>query len=310
MSELAPIAIFIYKRPEHLRATLLSLRRCEEFADSRVIVFADGPKNRSDFAAVEETRKVAQSMLGDRAEYHLRETNAGLAASIVAGVSDVVDRFGRVIVLEDDLELSDGFLTYLNAALQKYAHDPVVYQVSGQLVHAPEFQERKRALFLPFTSSWGWGTWKRAWERFDPSAPGWQELSRNSMLRRRFNLDNSYDYSTMLERQMAGLIDSWAIRWYWSVFCNSGIVCFPPGSLVRNIGLDGSGTHGGGRFRRFRHAESPRTIDRVELMDKAEVDARDFALIRMAMWRQNGGWKGTVVDRVRRLLFKATGRHM
>jgi len=310
MPGLAPIAIFAYKRPEHLRCTLDSLKRCEGFANSKIMLFADGPKTQSELDDVEATRRIAQAQLGLQAEYHFREKNAGLAASIIDGVTEVTRRFGRAIVLEDDLELSPNFLTYVNAALNRYEEDTKVLQISGQLFDTPEFHERHTALFLPFTTSWGWGTWRRAWDRFDPLAGGWERLRVDGALRRRFNLRGCYDYSTMLERHMAGFGDSWAIRWYWSVFRNDGIVCFPPASLVRNTGLDGSGTHGRGLLRRFRNQAESRQIGHIELPDQVIVKEQDFDLVGKAIWRQNGGYLGAATDVLRRRLFILTGKHM
>ena len=310
MPNLAPIAIFAYKRPEHLRRTLESLRRCAEFAGSKVIVFGDGPKATDDLGEVDATREIARVQLGPQAEYHFRDTNAGLAASIIGGVSEITRRFGRVIVLEDDLDLSPNFLSYVNAALDRYEDDSRVYQISGQLFETPEFIERKSAVFLPFTTSWGWGTWRRAWDRFDPSAVGWEKLRADRSLRRRFNLDGSYDFSTMLERQMAHLGDSWAIRWYWSVFRNDGLVCFPPTSLVQNTGLDGSGTHGRGLLRRFKNRGGAREIDHIELPAQAIVNEQEFDFVKKAIWKQNGGRVGSAIDIVRRGLFVLTGKHM
>jgi hypothetical protein len=306
----APIVLFIYKRAEHLLATINSLKRCDGFASSEVLVFGDGPKSPADRQAVEDARAVAKTLLGSQGEYHFCETNAGLAASIIAGVTEVTRRYGRAIVLEDDLELAENFLVYMNSALDKYENDAAVYQISGQLFHTPEFNERKSALFLPFTTSWGWGTWNRAWDRFDPSADGWKRLANDRALRRRFNLGGSYDFSTMLERQMTGHGDSWAIRWYWSVFRNGGAVCFPPTSLVRNTGMDGSGTHGRGVLRRFKKHGGLRRIDFIALPDRVSVDAHDFDLVRKAIRRQNGGLIGSAIDMLRRRLFFLTGKHM
>jgi hypothetical protein len=310
MPNLAPVAIFAYKRPEHLRGTLHSLKRCDGFVNSKIIVFGDGPKTQNDLDAVATTRRIAQAQLGSQAEYHFRDQNAGLAASIIDGVNQVTRRFGRAIVLEDDLDLSPNFLTYVNAALDRYEENPKVYQVSAQLFDTPELHERHEALFLPFTTSWGWGTWRRAWDRFDPFADGWELLRTDRALRRRFNLGGSYDFSTMLERQMSGFGDSWAIRWYWSVFRNEGVVCFPPASLVRNTGLDGSGTHGRGLLRRFRNQGNSRQSDRIELPHQVSVRERDFEFVRRAIWRQNGGNIGAAIDMVRRRLFILTGKHM
>jgi hypothetical protein len=310
MTALAPIVLFIFKRPDHLRSTISSLKRCKEFADSKVIVFGDGPKDAADRTAVEAARRVAQQQLGTNAEYRFAEKNAGLASSIISGVNEVTRRLGRAIVLEDDLEFSPRFLTFMNSALHRYETEKDVYQVSGQLFDTPEFYDRKAAVFLPFTSSWGWGTWRRSWERFDPSAAGWECLAKDSVLRHRFNLGGTYDFSTMLERQMTGHGDSWAIRWYWSVFRNDGVACFPPVSLVRNTGMDGSGTHGRGRLRRFNSSPDLRQVGSIELPGLPTVDHSDFDHVKKAIWRQNGGWLGAATDVLRRRLFKLTGRHM
>jgi Glycosyl transferase family 2 len=310
MPDLAPIAIFAYNRPGHLQTTLTSLARCNGFAESAVVVFCDGPKTSQDRQAVAATRQVAQAQLGLHAEYRFREENAGLAPSIIGGVTEVVERLGRVIVLEDDLELSPYFLTYMNSALDRYANNPEVYQVSGQLFESPNLYGSDEAMFLPFTTSWGWGTWRRAWRQFDSAAAGWESLMRDRTLRKRFNLGGSYDFSTMLQRQIAGHGDSWAIRWYWSVFRNNGVVCFPPCSLIRNTGLDGSGTHGRGRLRKFKEQGALREITDIRLPDQVAVNDKNFDSIKRAIWMRNGGWIGAVISALRRGLFMITGRHM
>jgi hypothetical protein len=95
------------------------------------------------------------------------------------------------------------------------------------------------------TTSWGWGTWARAWQHFDPESLGFARLKGDANLRKRFNLDGAYDYFSMLEAQIAGRVDSWAVRWYLSVFMRGGSTLFPVKTLVENCGFDGSGTHCG-----------------------------------------------------------------
>ncbi len=301
MSGLAPVVIFAYRRAAHLRNTLESLMRCEGFAQSPVIVYGDGPRNAEEVAAVEETRATAKALLGDRAEYRFSEANQGLARSVIAGVGEVVARFGRVIVVEDDLELAPAFLAYMNRALDRYADDAAVYQVSGYMFDVPELKARPEAVFLPLTVSWGWATWKRAWDEFDPLAAGWQQLASDRALRRRFNLDGAYDYATMLERQMSGQRDSWAIRWYWTVFKANGLVLFPPVTLVNNHGFDGSGSHGRGLLRRFSAAGSPLGEGVPRMPGALECREDVWLCTRDAIRRANGGWKARLVDRLRRL---------
>ena len=303
MTKNAPIAIFIYNRPDHLRRTLTSLRACTSFHESSVVVFGDGPKFCKDENSVIATRRVARDILGPEAEYRFSSINKGLAASIIEGVGDLVKSYGRVIVIEDDLELSPDFLTYLNKSLDKYENANNVFQISGHVFDVPEFFGRDSALFLPFTSTWGWATWRRSWEKFDPEARGWHNLENNQTLRHRFNVGGNYDYSTMLQVQMNGNLDSWGIRWYWSVFCAGGIILFPPETLVRNIGMDGSGTHGSGRFRSFsrhQHAFPKQGFN----LPEPQLFEKDMDAVKRALWRQNGGWIGFFIDRVRSILRK------
>jgi hypothetical protein len=239
----APIALFIYKRPEHTRRTLESLMQCPEFADSPLYVFCDGAKNEKDEDKVIQTRNLVRSMLGEQTEIIESSKNKGLAKSIISGVTYLCEKYSRVIVVEDDLIVSPEFLRFLNAALNKYEYETSVMQVSGYMFPVKAFANRNEAMFLPFSSSWGWATWKRAWDYFNLDASGWEVLRTNKQIQNRFNLDGSYDYFQMLQMQMAGKIDSWAIRWYWSIFNKNGYVLFPAQSYVSNIGFDLTGTH-------------------------------------------------------------------
>ncbi len=240
----APIAIFVYNRPDHTRRMIEALMKCPEFEKSPLYIFCDGAKKPADQEVIDRTRAVVRSMVGKKAEIIEATQNQGLANSIIAGVSKLLNEFDRVIVLEDDLIVSPGFLQYMNTALEAYQDEPSVMQVSGYMFPVPEFANRTEAMFLPFTVSWGWATWRRAWAYFDSQSTGWEVLQADQAMRSHFDLDNSYEYFNMMKRQMAGEIDSWAIRWYWSVFKNQGYTLFPPISHVNNIGFDGSGSHG------------------------------------------------------------------
>jgi hypothetical protein len=307
MSRRAPIALFIYNRPQHLARALRSLANNPEFADSPLYVYADGPRGPGDAAATTAARGVAVDYLGARGEYRFRSGNAGLAESIIAGVSELTAQFGSVIVVEDDLEVAPGFLRFMNEALARYAGSGEVYQVSGYMFDARRIAASQRALFLPIISTWGWGTWRRAWSVFDAQAEGWQQLRTDAQLRRKFNIDGAYDYSGMLERQMRGAMSSWGIRWYWSVFRHRGLACYPPQSLVKNFGMDGSGTHGRGRLRTFASTAGLRSPGTLEFPDRPGVDAAQFAEVRRAIWRQNGGWPGFAVNRLRALQWALRG---
>lgn len=236
----APIALFVYRRPDHTRRTIAALRACPEFTESPVVVFSDGPRDDAARAAVKETRTIVSTLLPD-ARIVEAQTNRGLAESIIAGVSALTEEFGRVIVVEDDLIVAPDFLTFLNAGLEHYADNAPVMQISGHMFGVDVGPD---PVLLPFISTWGWGTWARAWRQFDADTDDLDRLLRNRDVRTKFNLDGSYNYFAMLQRQRAGTVDSWGIRWYGSVFRKNGLTVYPPRSRVLNVGFD-EGTHGG-----------------------------------------------------------------
>jgi hypothetical protein len=279
----SPIALFVYKRPKHTRRTIENLMKCPEFAKSPIYVFADAAKQQQDEELVEETRDIINSMLGGKARIVAAAQNQGLATSIISGVNSLLEEFDRVIVLEDDLLVSPHFLHYMNTALATYQDESSVMQISGHMFPVKEFYHQTEAMFLPFTSSWGWGTWRRAWKYFDPNATGWEILKTDRAMRSRFNLDRSYCYFEMLKVQMSGNGHSWAIRWYWSVFKNNGYVLYPPISHVDNIGIDGSGTNGwlsGYKLKQVpdRPPNKPETFP-----TSIEVNLKDFKLVQVAI---------------------------
>jgi len=279
MVDYAPIAVFVYNRARHTREMLLNLRKCEGFAKSPLYVFCDGPKNQETSKSVEEVRSVVRELVGDTAKIIESENNQGLANSIIKGVTRLCDEYGQVIVLEDDLIVSSNFLIYMNKALDKYNNEASVMQISGHMFDVPAFKDSQEAMFLPFTTSWGWATWKRAWDCFDENAEGWGALKSDAELRKSFNLDGSFDYFSMLQRQMHGKSDSWAIRWYWSVFKNNGCVLFPPRTLVDNTGFDGSGTNG---WRTAQEKMQQKQLREVEpsLPDLVLIRAKDLKFVQ------------------------------
>ncbi len=242
-----PVALFIYKRPGHAGLALESLSHCHRLDECLLRIYCDGPRGPEDLDDVVAARKVAHewgAKLG--AEIVERETNLGLSRSIVGGVTELCDRYGRVIVLEDDFALSPSFLDYMLQALDRYADAPNVYQVSGYMFPV-EHPPGPDAFFLPLVTTWGWATWQRAWRVFDWNPGDALERLNNRKLRRKFDLNGSYPYSEMLEKRVKGENDSWGILFWWAVFQTGGLVLHPRESFVWVGGFDGSGTHCGDR---------------------------------------------------------------
>ncbi len=239
-ADAAPIALFVFRRADLARNAIHALKACDGFDPARLWVFSDGPKHQNQAADVEAVRHVVREEVP---EAHIIEQaqNQGLARSIIAGVNLILDQSERVIVLEDDLIVAKDFLTWMDSALAQYADDDQVMQISGHMFGVDVGPD---PVFLPFISTWGWASWRRAWTHFDPELPGADALDRDRSLRRRFDVNGAYPYSKMMRDQLAGKVDSWGIVWNWSVFHRSGLVLYPPVSRVRNAGMDGRGTHG------------------------------------------------------------------
>lgn len=240
-----PIAIFAYNRPAHLRQTLDALARCPRLDECSLHLFCDGPRGAADAGAVAATVAVARDWAAARrAQVIEREANIGLARSIIAGVSELCARHGRVIVVEDDIVVGPGFVDYMLRALDRYADSPRVYQISGYMFPV-RHRTRREAFFLPQTTSWGWATWQRAWGGVDWGAADARTALRSRRVRRRFDLGGAYPYSEMLEAWLAGKNGAWDVAWWWATFRAGGRVLHPRRSLVQNIGFDGTGTHCG-----------------------------------------------------------------
>lgn len=239
----APIVLFVFNRPWHTKQTIESLKN-NRYADlSDLFIFADGPKQGKADSEIIKVRDYLKTISGFQSITIIEQKqNIGLANSIIKGVTEIVGKFGKVIVLEDDLETSPDFLRYMNNALDRYDKDDQVMQISGHMFNL-KIDTLTDAVFLPFTNSIGWATWKRAWDNLDPLMHGYKELKKSNKKILKFNLDGAYDYFGMIESQLNGQIDSWAIRWYLSVFMAGGMVLYPVNSLVRHFGFGDGATH-------------------------------------------------------------------
>jgi len=243
MPRAAPIVLFVHKRPVHARRVLESLLRQPLAAQSPLTVYCDGARDPAEERAVREARAVVRSLAPAQARIVERERNLGLAASIIGGVSETIEAHGEAIVLEDDLELGPCALEYFNAALERYRGEERAMHVSGYMY--PVRAALPESFFYREATCWGWATWARAWRHFEPDARKIRDAVCSRGATRDFDVDGSAEFSIMLDRQIAGTIDSWAIRWYGSLWLHGGLALHPGKSLMRNTGFDGSGVHSG-----------------------------------------------------------------
>lgn len=267
----APLILFVYNRPWHTQQMLDALRANRGIADTPIYVFADGPKagaNSEDQKAIDEVRALCKAIdWAKSVTLTLQPKNMGLAQHVIFGVNTVFESHDRAIVLEDDLLTSPEFLSYCNEGLELYKSDNHIYAING-FQFPITFGESSTFLCPLATSSWGWATWKRAWSCFQNEAKYTTLLQNHKHLSRRFNFAD-YDYTTMLDNQ-----NSWAIRWYYSVFLRNGLGVFPTQSLIQNIGLDDSGTHGGtikGKQKRINIAIEHKKQNEIDLIKYAKM---------------------------------------
>lgn len=241
----APIILFTYCRPRHTKQAIESLLRNTEAADSDIIIYSDGPKDEKAVEGVNATREYIRTIGGFKnIQIIERPKNLGLANSIIDGVTSVVNKFGKAIVVEDDLIVSRFFLKYMNESLDLYEDDLEVISIHGYMY--PVKETLPESFFIKTADCWGWGTWKRGWEFFDADSKALLKRIESEKLCKIFDFNNCYPYVEMLKDQIDGRVDSWAIRWYASALVNGKLTLFPGRSLVFQNGMDGEGgTHCG-----------------------------------------------------------------
>jgi hypothetical protein len=240
--QLAPIVVFVYNRPRHTQMTLTSLAQNHLAAESDLVVYSDGPKSSKDLIKIEEVRECVSAATGFKSVTLIeRAVNLGLARSIVSGVSEQIEKYGRVIILEDDMITSSYFLRYMNDALEFYREEEKVISVHGYIY--PVACTLPETFFLRGADCWGWATWRRGWKIFEKDGQKLLSDLKRRKLETDFDLNGAYPYTKMLRDQIAGHNDSWAIRWHASAFLQDKLTLYPGRSLVHNIGNDASGTH-------------------------------------------------------------------
>jgi len=243
MNSIAPVILFVYNRPDHTIKTLTALEKNKQADQTTLYIYSDAAKNESSIDAVAEVRKIINKLWNFKQVVIIeRTTNWGLAANVIDGVTKVVNEHGKVIVLEDDLETSVFALEYFNQALEFYKDEDQVMEISGYGYPLKDLDKLPETFFFRVANSWGWATWDRAWRHFNPNI---DELVSDFTAEQihQFSIEGKENFWKQVQELKAGKINSWAIRWYASVFKKNGLVLYPRNSMTQNIGNDGSGTH-------------------------------------------------------------------
>lgn len=260
--ELAPIIVFAYNRPEHLRKTLTWLKQNEHADESVLFIYCDGAKedaSESDWDRVREARKVAREKQWCR-EVHVIESpsNKGLGTSIISGVTEVINQFGRVIVLEDDLKTSPFFLNYMNKCLDYYANRKSVFSISGlSRPHPQRFYPNDYPYDVYVSLSHhpqGWATWADRWKQVDWNADAYKVIKNDMIIQRAFNRMGA-DYFDALTYQQENNQNVWSIRFALSHFVNHAVSICPIRSYIEIFGWGDDSTNCKGNGERWLNTE-------------------------------------------------------
>lgn len=238
----SPILLFAYKRLNVLIDTVECLKENLLSSESDLFIFSDAAKKEEDTKVVEAIRAYLHSVEGFKSVTILEaEQNKGLAKSIIDGVNFVMEKYDRVIVLEDDLKVTKNFLAFMNEGLEFYSKKSEVFSISGYNYSFPlENKKKYDNYFATRGCSWGWATWRDRWVKVNWNISTY-DFS-NSQLKSRMD-DSGSDLYSMLRKQKEGKIDSWAIRWYYNQITSGGLTVYPVMSLVDNQGFDQDATH-------------------------------------------------------------------
>ena len=284
----APVVVFAYNRKDKVERCLQALETNLECNKTILYLFADGAKSKKDEKEVIAVRDYIKKIYMPKSKFlkvNLVESeyNKGLANSIIGGVTEVINQYGRAIVVEDDLVVAQDFLKYMNSALDYYENISQIGSISAYTVPIKALKRYKKDVYmLRKGECWGWATWKNRWQNVDWEVTTFETYKKNKNMRKEFD-SIGYGFDSMLCEYMEGSLDAWAVRWCYHLYTKGLLTVYPRVSRVINVGLDGTGTHCSGRTRRYFH----RAIG-SELMPVYEIQDMNTKLER-ATWNYEAG---------------------
>ncbi|MFD2145603.1 hypothetical protein [Mucilaginibacter antarcticus] len=279
---LAPITLFVYNRPDCAEQTLTALAANELASQSTLYIYADGPKPGADeqtLQSIEKTRTIIRQQQWCKEVIIIEsESNKGLAPSVIAGITAVVNKHGSIIVLEDDIVTSKYFLRFMNDALTMYQPEPKALSIGALNFFATD-KSVPDTFFIPIPDCWGWATWKDRWALFEPNPQKLLDKLRARKLVDKFNLYGAYDFESMLIDQLKGNVNSWDIRWQAMAFLEDKLALYPRCSVSKNIGFGAGGTHGGEDkyTSKLLFAKSPIVVNKIPVVEDPVITAKMIA---------------------------------
>lgn len=240
MNKYSPVIAFVYSRPEHTKKMLSALRNNSLAEYTDLIIYSDGAKREKDEPGVKAVREYISTLIGFKSVTVVeQEKNVGLANSIIQGVTATIKKYGRVIVLEDDIETSPYFLQYMNDALNMYADVKPVGSVSGSSYPVDMKKNDQTTYFLRIPLCWGWATWEDRWSMFKKDVDTVGSIDKR--IQKYINFDGAFDFFEQATLNSKGKLNTWFIFWYITLASQKRLTLFPSTVMAKNIGHDGSG---------------------------------------------------------------------
>lgn len=273
----APIVIFVYNRADHFIQVYNALTACREAKESDLFIFSDGAKNESGAEKVNEVRAAVSAIkdAGDFKSVTVTESpvNKGLAASVISGVTEIINKYGKVIVVEDDCKVSPFFLRYMNKALDYYKDNKKIGSIAGYTPMITLPADYNKDVFAAYRScSWTWATWKDRWDGVDWELKNIKDFYNSPKLIKKLN-SNGSDRFMRLYRQTKGNGSSWSVRFGAHLVKNDLMTVYPVYSYNSNIGCDESGVHSKSDDAEKMRVDLSKAIENPVLTD-IEIDKR------------------------------------
>lgn len=299
---LAPLVIFVYNRLDHTRQTIEALAENTLAKESDLFIYSDAAKTEKGIPKVQETRQyidyIASQSLFKSVNVIKANQNRGLAKSVIHGVTETINSYDKVIVVEDDLVTTPDFLTYMNKALEFYEKDQTIWSISGYSFKMKIPKSYAHEIFYSYRAcSWGYATWADRWNTVDWDVKDYDDFKINRAKRKQMNRGGR-DMARMLDSQMEGRIDSWAIRWCYEQSKQNKYTIYPVYSRVKNIGLDGSGTHSRASKRNAKWDSLLNSSDNEVIFENLSIDRRIIKIFR----RRYGTVLTSLIEKLKRFV--------
>jgi hypothetical protein len=248
-----PVLYLLFNRPDHTRKSFEAFKKIKP---AFLFIGADGPRegNERDVRDCAEVRNIVKDITWQcEVKTLFRDHNLGTKYAVSGAIDWFFSHVENGIILEDDCIPHPDFYNYMAAMLEKYKDNPRIMHINGtNLLKGKRIVKDSSYYFSNFCHPWGWGTWRRAWERNDITMKDFPNYPKEKLLAVLnyapavmnywyHNLDQAHQAKTK----------SWDYQWYFAFWKNNGLAITPSMNLVTNIGFDESGTNTLSKFNPF-----------------------------------------------------------